>query len=64
MTQSQIEATSKWARHAAAYCAAVAPYATPFLELAERMFSAVDDTQKRLEAADQTQLLISKYSDN
>lgn len=47
-----------WARHAAEYCRALAPYATPLLEISKDVFSQISDTRARLEAQETAEALI------
>lgn len=41
--------TNNWASHTSEYCRAVAPYATPLLEVCKDLFSAVGETRQRLQ---------------
>lgn len=47
-----------WARHAAEYCRALAPYATPLLEISKDVFSQISHTRARLEAEEHVEALI------
>lgn len=60
MTTTQIARTRDWARHISQYCKAIAPYATPMLEIAKDMFEQISTTRERLHAEEYVEAVIKK----
>ena len=49
-----------WARHVSEYCRAIAPYATPLLEMGKDLFAQISSTRGRLQAEDYIEAIIKE----
>ena len=58
--QTSITRNRDWARHASEYCRAVAPYATPLLEMGKELFAQISSTRERLHAEEYVEAIIKK----
>ena len=56
--QTSITRNRDWARHASEYCRAVAPYATPLLEMGKELFAQISSTRERLHAEEYVESIV------
>ena len=53
-------ATDNWAHHTSEYCKAVAPHATPLLQITSTIFREISNTMNRLTAEQYVERLLQK----
>lgn len=55
-----ISTNRDWARQASEYCRAIAPYATPILEMGKDLFAQISITKRQLDAEAHVDALIKQ----
>ena len=59
--QHRVKVPSRdWARHISEYCKAIAPYATPALEMSKELFAHISSTRQRLAQEEYIEALVKK----